>query len=149
MEILKRVTASNKNLEILIKELDRYLAISDGEEHDFYDQYNHLDNIKNIIILYIDQIPVGCGAFKEYQDGIAEVKRMYVRSEYRNNGYAGKILKSLEDWAKTEGYHRLVLETGKKMSEAVSFYSNNGYKSINNYGPYKNVDNSICFEKKL
>ena len=149
MEKIEKVDSANADFRKLVSELDRYLAVCDGEEHEFYDQYNHLDTIKNAVVLYINNEPVGCGAFKEFQPGIAEVKRMYVHPDYRNKGYASKILKTLEDWAQNSGYSRLILETGKRQIEAIYFYDRNGYAKIDNYGPYKNMENSICFEKLL
>jgi hypothetical protein len=42
-----------------------------------------------------------------------------------------------------------VLETGKRQPEAIELYKKNNYKIIPNFGQYVNVENSVCFEKKL
>ena len=78
-----------------------------------------------------------------------EVKRMYTLPEFRGQGYAAKILLELENWAKELGYKSCVLETGKRQPEAIQLYKKNGYRIIPNYGQYKGIKNSICFEKIL
>ena len=149
MERIQKVCNNNIDFKKLVCELDKYLAGCDGDEHEFYDQFNHLDTIKNAFVIYKDRIAAGCGALKEFEPGTAEVKRMYIRLEYRNNGYASKILKSLEEWAKETGYYRMILETGKTQVEAIHLYKRNGYKTIENYGPYNKMKNSVCFEKMI
>lgn len=146
---IKRTNSSNKDFQDLVKKLDQYLAVCDGDEHDFYDQFNKLDNLNNVVLLYLDGIPAGCGAYKEYSPGIAEIKRMYVDPQFRNNGYASAILNQLEIWARENNYKKCILETGKRQLEAIEFYKKCGYQVIDNYEPYKNMKNSICFQMDL
>ena len=144
-----RTNSENSDFIKLVKELDAYLAICDGDEHEFYDQFNKLDNLKNVILVYEEELPVGCGAIKKYSDNVVEIKRMYVMPESRNNGYASRVLSELEIWAKELNYKKCILETGKRQVEAVSFYTKNEYSIIPNFGPYIGVDNSLCFKKEL
>lgn len=74
---------------------------------------------------------------------------MFVQSQYRGKGYASAVLKELEEWAVELGATHCVLETGRHMLDAVALYKKAGYTSIPNYGQYVNVENSICFKKKL
>jgi GNAT superfamily N-acetyltransferase len=64
-------------------------------------------------------------------------------------GIASNILAELEKWASELSYAKCILETGKKQPEAISLYKKNGYRIIPNYGQYCEVENSLCFEKKL
>ena len=121
IEIL-RTNSENKDFRTLVKELDAYLKITDGEEHSFYNQYNNIDVLKNVVVVYVDAFPVGCGAIKKFDDFSIEVKRMYVLTKYRNSGIAQKILTELEIWVKEFGYKKCVLETGKRQKAAVKFY---------------------------
>lgn len=134
---------------MLIKQLDEELAVTDGDEHAFYDQYNKLDRIKYFIILYDNKIPVGCGALKEFEPKVAEVKRMFVKPESRGKGLATLILEELEDWASELSFKKIILETGVRQPDAIRLYKKNGYKIIQNYGQYTGVENSLCFEKLL
>ena len=98
---------------------------------------------------YIDNIAVGCGAFKEYESGTVEIKRMYTLPEHRGKRIAAKVLTELEQWAAQLNYTTCILETGKKQPEAIRLYVRSGYTLIPNYGQYANVENSVCMRKEL
>lgn len=150
MEVkIKRTNSQDNDFIALVKELDAYLAITDGEDHAFYDQYNKLDTIKHVVVAYQSGKAIGCGAIKKFDDVTVEIKRMYVKRENRGAGVADKIMRTLELWAKELHYKRCVLETGERQVEAVQFYHRSGYKRAENYGQYIGITNSLCFEKLL
>lgn len=149
MITLVRTNSENSDFINLVKDLDAFLKITDGDEHDFYNQYNHIDVIKHTVVAYFNGIPAGCGAFKLFEKDSVEIKRMFTNANFRGKGVASKILKELEMWAMELNYTSCILETGIRQTEAVSFYKNNDYTLIPNYGPYINVSNSICFKKIL
>lgn len=144
-----RTNSDNPQFIKLVAALDAYLAITDGDEHAFYSQYNKIDKIKHVVIAYENEIPVGCGAIKEFAADSMEVKRMFTSPEGRKKGVATTILSALEKWAAELGYKKCVLETGIRQADAVSLYQKCGYQIIPNYGQYIGVDNSVCFEKEL
>jgi putative acetyltransferase len=146
---LKRTNSENRDFIELVKLLDAALAIVDGKDHAFYSQFNKIDNIRYVIVAYIDDKAVGCGAIKEYGQDTMEVKRMYVSPENRKKGIASQILKELEDWTFELSCKKCILETGKRQNEAIGLYKKSGYRLIPNYGQYAEVENSLCFEKKL
>ena len=146
---IKRTNSENTDFINLVKELDAYLKITDGDEHEYYNQFNNIDVLKHVVVAYLDHIPVGCGAIKKFNDEAVEVKRMFVSLDKRGSGIAQKIVSELEIWAKELGYQKCVLETGTRQVEAVKFYQKCSYKKIPNYGQYANMENSICFEKLL
>lgn len=145
----KRTTSSDTDFQKLVNALDADLKIRDGEEHDFYHQFNKIDLIQHAIVAYEGDEAVGCGAVKEYSPDGMEVKRMYVPPQHRGKGIASVVLKELEIWCKESGYKKCILETGKKQPEAIELYTKNGYQIISNFGQYQNVANSVCFEKDL
>ncbi len=145
---IKRTDSSDADFIELVKELDFYLALKDGEEHSYYAQFNKISELPHCVVLYQNEIPVGCGAIKEYDADTAEVKRMFVKQELRGKGLGTEILQNLENWAKELGYRYTILETGKRQTEAVKLYSNT-YETIPNYGQYEGIENSICFKKEL
>ena len=149
MSVLKRTTSDDADFINLVILLDQDLKIRDGLEHFFFAQFNKLDSIRNVVVYYSDNNPVGCGAFKKYDAQTVEIKRMFVKEEFRRNGIAGKILKELELWVKESGFSACVLETGKKQPEAIRLYQNSGYEIIPNYGQYENVENSVCMRKVI
>ncbi|WP_412561343.1 GNAT family N-acetyltransferase [Winogradskyella sp. MIT101101] len=146
---LVRTDSSNIDFIELVKQLDAYLKITDGDEHDFYNQFNSIDSLKHVIIAYENNKPIGCGAFKPFGSSKVEIKRMFTLTEERGKGIATKILNELEHWALELGYSYTILETGIRQTEAVEFYKKNNYLIIPNYGQYIGVENSLCFEKLL
>jgi len=144
-----KTDGNNADFILLVEKLDAYLKITDGEDHQFYNQYNSIDQLKYVLLAYENKSPVACGAIKKYDVETMEVKRMYVIPEARRKGLARKVLTHLEAWAKVLGFKKCILETGKRQVEAVQFYHNTGYALIPNYGQYKNVENSLCFQKAL
>ena len=144
-----RTNSENPEFIALVKLLDAYLAVLDGEDHLFYAQFNKIDKIMHVVLAYENEKPVGCGAIKEFGTGTIEVKRMYVSPISRKMGIASSILSELENWACELSYSRSILETGTMQKSAIGLYLKSGYKVIPNYGQYAGVENSICFEKDL
>lgn len=142
-----RTKSNNKDFVTLVKQLDAYLKITDGDEHEFYNQFNSIDVLQHVVVFYQKERPVGCGAIKKFDKYGVEIKRMFVEKSFRNNGIAQKIINELENWAKELGFTKCVLETGKRQLEAVNFYQKCGYQITPNYGQYIGMENSICFEK--
>jgi GNAT superfamily N-acetyltransferase len=147
MQTLKRTTSKDDDYKKLVAHLDAELKIRDGDEHSFFAQYNKSDMIKHVVVCYDNETAVGCGAFKYYEDGIVEIKRMFVLNQMRGKGIAKKILAELEKWAKELNYNQTILETGIKQPEAIALYKSAGYSIIPNYGQYENVASSVCMKK--
>ena len=146
---IERTDASNPQFKALVKLLDAELAVRDGEDHSFYDQFNQLDTIKNVVLGYENGQAIACGAIKKYDDQAMEVKRMYSLPSARGHGVATVLLEALETWALELGFSQCILETGIKQPEAVRLYEKNGYHRIPNYGQYAGVETSLCFDKQL
>ena len=144
-----RTSAENVDFIALIEKLDEDIEVRDGSEHSFYSQFNKTDRIKHAIVVYEDQRPIGCGAFKVYKDEVAEIKRMFVNPEDRGKGIASTILKELESWAKETSFKSCILETGKKYPEAIALYKKNGFVITPNYGQYEGIEDSVCFRKSI
>ncbi len=146
---LLRTDANNPDFKELIILLDAGLAISDGDDHQFYTQFNKTDEIRYVIIAYENSKAVACGAIKKYNENTMEVKRMFTSTESRGKGLAGMILSELQNWGKEMDYNRFILETGIRQTEAIALYNKTGFILIPNYGQYKGIETSICFEKRL
>lgn len=149
MHLLKRTNSDDPDFQALVSELDKDLAIRDGEDHSFFAQFNKINTIKHVVLAYENNQATGCGAIKEYDADTMEIKRMFVPLEKRGRGIASGILKELESWAKELGYKTCILETGEKQPEAIALYKKNNYGIIKNYGQYADVESSVCFEKNL
>lgn len=146
---ISKTNSANPDFIALVQQLDADLAARDGDEHAFYHQFNSIQQLGHVVVLYDDNAAVACGAFKALEPGTVEIKRMYTLPSHRSKGHASRILEALEAWAQEENYSISVLETGKRQPEAIALYQKKGYSIIPNYGQYAGVENSVCFEKKL
>ncbi|MCZ8330416.1 MAG: GNAT family N-acetyltransferase [Flavobacterium sp.] len=147
MKLLK-TNSNHPDFQKLTRLFDDYLVEIDGDEKDFFAQYNQI-YIDNVIVCYEDDIAVGCGAFKEYEPTVAEIKRMFVLPEKRGKGIASTVLNALEIWAKENGFQHAILETSNQLTNAISLYQKSGYEVIPNYGQYIDVESSVCMKKIL
>ena len=145
----KQTTPNDADFLGLVKQLDAYLAHTDGDEHQFYNQFNGTAQLKYVIVAYYKDRAIGCGALKSYSKTCVEIKRMFTLPEYRGKGVASTVVMALEHWATQLNFSACILETGIRQVEAVAFYKKQEYTVIPNYGPYKNCANSICFTKHL
>jgi putative acetyltransferase len=146
---LHRTDSDNPDFQSLVRLLDEYLAEKDGAEHSYYAQFNKLDKIRHVVVVYNDEEPIGCGAFKQYDEQTVEIKRMFVHSDFRGQRVGKLILSELEIWAGELKFAESILETGWKQIEAVRLYQRSGYEIIPNYDQYIGVENSVCLRKIL
>lgn len=145
-----RTSPKSTDFHKLVEMLDKDLWTRYPETQQQYETHNKIALDARVILAYEADKAVGCGCFRETDDpGIVEIKRMYVMEEARGKGIAKLILKELEAWALEEGKKGAILETGTRQPEAVSLYSKLGYKKISKYGPYVNLEESICMGKDL
>lgn len=145
----ERTNSKNSDFQQLVLSLDKELAIRDGDEHEFYNQFNGIDLITHVVVCYEGNLPVGCGAIKPFKNDAVEIKRMYTLLDYRGKGVGKSILNELTAWARELDYRRAVLETGVRQPEAIGLYTSQGFERIPNYGQYEGMENSLCFEKVL
>lgn len=146
--MLTRTTSENPDFQRLTRLFDDYLVDIDGDEKDFFAQYNQI-YLDHVLVFYENGIALGCGAFKPLEDNVAEIKRMFVLPEQRGKGIAFAILKELENWAREEGNTSCILETSNQLTNAIALYKKTGYEVIPNYGQYVNVESSVCMKKNL
>ena len=96
-----------------------------------------------------DAPALGCGGLRQLSASEAEVKRMYVIPTARGTGVSTAILDALEEFSRSRGSARLVLETGTAQPDAVRFYEREGYTRIPSFGYYAGNAESLCYAKSL
>jgi len=147
---IKIVSLDNKDLLMLIKELDEELETRYPKEGIFKLDFNHPKiNATTFFVAYFDNEPVGCGAIFPLNKECTELKRFYVRMNYRRKGIASEILVFIEKEAKKQGYNKIKLETGPNQPESLHLYKKFGYYEIDKFGEYTNSKYSICLEKRF
>lgn len=93
--------------------------------------------------------PVACGGVKMFGSEYGEVKRMYVRPEYRGRGLGKAILNHLAEYAQAKNAGLLRLETGIYQTEAIALYERWGFERRPPFGEYREDPLSVYFEKRL
>jgi putative acetyltransferase len=146
---IRRTASHDRDFQHLVTELDSDLAARYGEKQTFFDQFNQVEQITEVVVLTVDGSPVGCGSIKRDGPTTSELKRMYVQPNHRGKGLGRVVVSALEAWARELGYETMILETGKNQPEAITLYQRSGYGIIPNYGPYIGVELSVCMEKTL
>ena len=144
---IKRTNSENTGFHELVKSLDKHLSDVFGTKQQYYNQFNIINDIAEVVVAYAAEIPIGCGCLKKFDATTVELKRMFVSDDYRGKGIAAKILNELEQWAKELGYKQIILETGTALNAANNFYKKQGYSITANWGQYIGVETSVCMKK--
>jgi putative acetyltransferase len=134
----------------LIAELDAHLEplYPSESRHGFSVQKLIADSIA-FFVIRVDGTPAGCAGIKLFGSNYGEVKRMYVRPEFRGVGLAKLLLDHLADYARTHGVGILRLETGIHQHAAIGLYERTGFQRIPPFGEYTDDPVSRCYEKRI
>lgn len=105
---------------------------------DFSDELNDLATRYNrpkgdLILAYVDSQLAGTVAVHEFEPGIAEMKRLYVRDDFRKLGIGQELVARIVASAKDLGYNAIRLDTLKSMKGALKIYHAAGFKAIDPY----------------
>lgn len=96
-----------------------------------------------------DGVTAGCGGIELFGTEYGEVKRMYVRPQFRGLGLARLMLDHLAAYAQQHNIHLLRLETGIHQKEAITLYERTGFQRIPPFGTYKEDPLSRFYEKQI
>ena len=96
-----------------------------------------------------DGVPAGCGGVQFFGTEYGELKRMFVRPQFRGLGLAKLMLQHLEQYTRDHHIPLLRLETGIHQKEAIGLYERMGFQNIPRFGDYLDDPLSRFFEKKL
>jgi putative acetyltransferase len=151
---IEHVTQATDDARLLVGELEAEMA-----RH--YDaNQRHGLKIEDIfrpdlvfLVARLDGSPAGCGGVA-FDDGFAELKRMFVRPAVRGRGVVDALLVRLEAEARGRGYRRLALETGDVQLAALKVYARAGFVPCAAFGSYvgkppEDIVRSVFLEKMI
>jgi putative acetyltransferase len=153
---IERVSVPTDEVRELLDELNVALSGSGPylpEQHHYVPFEQLFEGNVRFFVARLDGVTVGCGGVA-FDDGFAEVKRMYTRPTARRQGVAAGVLRRLEEEAKGAGYSLLRLETGMYQAEAMAFYSREGFEECDAFGVYaamtpREIETSLFYEKSI
>jgi len=141
--IIRSMGVADTTVLELFSEHDDFMIEFLGEDSHYYTRYTENENIENVWVAYVDSLPAGCIAYRKKADGVGEVKRLFLRKEYRGRGLSKELLKQVENHAGKQGCTTLFLDTRITLEPAVSLYRSYGFEIIFRQGLY------VQMEKKL
>lgn len=127
----------------LFSEQDNFMIEFLGGDSVYYTRYSKNENIENVWVAYFGDLPIGCVAYRKKSIGVGEVKRMFIKHEYRGRGISKSLLDMVEKHAKQCGDQALHLSTRITLEPAITLYRHSGF-----YETFGN-DLYVEMEKKL
>lgn len=127
----------------LFSEHDDYMIDFLGKDKWCYTRYSENENIEIVWVIYTGNLPIGCMSFRKKSDGIGELKRLYIQSDYRGNGISKKLLETAELYAKKQGCNTLFLDTRITLEPAVSIYQSFGFHIVYQQDLYIQMEKDI------
>ncbi|MBS1523381.1 MAG: GNAT family N-acetyltransferase [Bacteroidetes bacterium] len=155
MTIIYRIANTNEDFETGKNLFEEY-ANSLNVDLSFQNFSSELDNINQqycepaggLLLAFYEDLPVGCAGIRRLDEDTAELKRMYVKDEYRGLKIGVELLQRSIDLAKTIGYKKLRLDTLANMTKAQQLYHSFGFYGIQPYR-YNPLAGTIYMEKNL
>jgi putative acetyltransferase len=110
------------------------------------EQYNKPSGA--LILLCVDNEPVGCIAIRKLEEDTAEIKRMFIRAAHRGAGYGKELLDRILARALELRYKKVRLDTLPDMTAAQEIYKKAGFYVIHSFR-HSPILGTIYLEKQL
>ncbi len=135
---------------VLITELEAHLdPLYPAKSRHGYSVEKLLAQGVAFFVLRHNDIPAGCGGIQLFGTDYGELKRMYVRPQFRGLGFGKLLLDHCADYARAHGVGLLRLETGIHQAAAIRLYERAGFQRIPPFGAYIEDPLSLFYEKRI
>ncbi len=150
MQIITAERPDTADASTLIAELEAQLApLYPRASRHGYSVEKLIKEEVSFFLIRDDGTPAGCGGLQLFGTDYGEVKRMYVRPQFRGLGFAKLMLDHLADYARSRGIGLLRLETGIHQHAAIGLYERTGFRRIPPFGEYQDDPLSRFYEKRI
>lgn len=148
---ISEVDKGDSDLARLVSELDAFQSeLYPAESNHCLDLSTvSEEQLRCVIVRDEGYAPAGCGALLFHEDGSAEIKRVYIRPEYRGRKLGEQIVSAIEGIASEKNSRLLQLETGIHQQPAIALYRRCGYEICDAFPPYKPDPLSVFMRKEL
>jgi GNAT superfamily N-acetyltransferase len=147
---ISRERPDSPDASALIEELESHLAsLYPSESRHGYSVEKLIAQGVAFFLIRDEGVAAGCGGIQLFGQEYGELKRMYVRPEFRGRGFAKLLLDHLIDYAQRHGVMLVRLETGIHQSAAIALYESAGFRAVPPFGDYREDPLSRCYEKRL
>jgi putative acetyltransferase len=148
--IIARERPDSTDAQSLIAELEAYLTpLYPSESRHGYTVEKLIATAVVFFLIRHDGVPASCGGVQLFGTEYGEIKRMYVRPQFRGLGFAKMMLNHLTDHARAQGVGILRLETGIHQHAAIQLYERMGFREIPPFGDYREDPLSVFYEKNI
>ena len=135
---------------LLITELEEHLAaLYPVKSRHGYSVEKLIAQEVAFFVVRENDVPAGCGGIQLFGTEFGELKRMYVRPQFRGLGFGKLLVDHLADHARANGIGLLRLETGIHQTAARRLYEGLGFQRIPPFGDYFEDPLSLCYEKRI
>ncbi|HVN14915.1 MAG TPA: GNAT family N-acetyltransferase [Anaerolineales bacterium] len=118
-----------------------------GEYDDMDHVQTHYFENRGLFLAALDDDQlIGSGAIRKWDETTAELKRMWLLEAYHGKGIGFQLFSHLSDFARSQDYKRILLQTSPEQTRAIAFYHKLGFHNIPRYN---NEQGEISMELKL
>ena len=142
MNIVLTSTSDSQVLR-LFSEHDDFMLNFLGDDKVYYTRYSENENIESVWIAYEQDLPIGCIAYRKKSSDVGEIKRLFIREEYRGRGISKQLFSVLKSRAMAQNCRKLYLDTRITLEPAVSLYKNLGFEITFQQGLYVQMEMTI------
>jgi putative acetyltransferase len=116
-----------------LEECIQYFETSDEYDDMNNVQTHYFENGGLFLAVLDDDKLIGSGAIRKLDSSTAELKRIWLLEAYHGQGIGYRLVNLLFDFARTQGYQRVLLQTSHQQTRAIGFYTNLGFSEISSY----------------
>jgi ribosomal protein S18 acetylase RimI-like enzyme len=152
--IIKYAYDEEENMRDLFNEYTAMLISEDPDvkkilkNQDYANELQHLNEkyslpYGRLYIAKLDNVPAGCICLRKIDGAGCEIKRLYVRPQFRGHSLAKQLLNKVINDAKNIGYSYILLDTLPFLYGAIHLYKTAGFYEVSAYN--NNPDNTAIF----